>query len=236
MSMHFFIKNIFKRVLFASIIGGVFSVTLTGPIAAQEHGHDPQLNQTSLLAISGTFSDYIPYSQFNNYQYTGFGNNYESQYTILEYTPDENGLFQVAILMNDQAMAYVYQQRSNGLYELGHVENYGEVQDLRYSNLVNSGQESLILSSNMTVGYQYYSGYHNEYLRTVKTILPTYEKNGVIYQEVVAIEETGYADGSATWYYLAPKYGIICIERVDSQGNSIAETSLYEVYNDVYAP
>lgn len=235
MSMQFFKKNIFKRMLFASVIGVMLPTFLAGPISAQGNGHDPQLNQTSLPAISGTFSDYIPYAQFNNYQYAGFGNNFESQYTILEYTPDENGLFQVVILINDQAIACVYQQRSNGLYELGRVDNYGEVQDLRYSDLVKSGQESLILSSNMTVGYQYYSGYHNEYLRTVKSILPTYEKNGVVYQEVVAIEETGYADGSATWYYLAPKYGIICIERVDSQGNPIAETSLYEVYNDVYA-
>lgn len=230
-------KSMFYKFVCVILMGGLFLGSLVSPVSAQSSNYNDEfnrMNEASLTTISGTFSDYIPYSQFNNYQYLGFGTNFENQYTILEYTPDENGRFQIVILINGQAIACVYQQRNNGLFELARFENYGEVEDLRYADAVQNGKESLILSSNLTVGYQYYSGFNNEYIRTIKGILPTYEKNGAVYQEVVAIQETGYGDGSSTWYYLAPKYGIICIERVDSAGNRIAETSLHEVYNVVY--
>ncbi|MBF6978594.1 hypothetical protein [Tuanshanicoccus lijuaniae] len=201
------------------------SITVT--ISAQE-------TPTEVSTISGTFSDYIPYRQFNNYQYIGFGTGFENQYTILEYSPDQNGVFQIVMLVNGVAKAYVYQQRSTGLYELACIDSYGDVEDLRYSEQVANSGESLILSSNLSVGHQYASGYHNEYIRTIRSILPTYEKNNRTYQEVVMIEESGYADGSRTNYYLAPRYGIICIERVDANGTVIAETSLSEVYNNIY--
>ncbi|MFK8242288.1 MULTISPECIES: hypothetical protein [unclassified Facklamia] len=221
------IVEIIKKVsLLVAMLLCVFS-NLSMTVSAQEEVSDGG-------TISGTFSDYIPYKKFNNYQYIGFGTGFENQYTILEYSPDQNGVFQIVMLVNGVAKAYVYQQRSNGLYELACVDSYGDVEDLRYSTQVAGNGESLILPNNLSIGYQYYSGYNNEYVRTIRDILPTYEKNNKSYQEVVMIEETGYADGSHMNYYLAPTYGIICIERVDADGNLVAESSLSEVYNTVY--
>lgn len=229
-------KLVSRCLLVASsiLLSATMIETSTLTTAAANEDVTTTVEQMSLVTITGAFSDYIPYSQFNNYQYSGFGMNYDNQYTILEYPPDENGRFQIVFLINGQAVACVYQQRSGGLFELARFEDYGEVQDLRYAPETDNGLESLVFSSNLSIGYQYYTGYNQELLRTVRGILPEYEKNGVVYREVIVIEETGTDDGASTWYYLAPKYGIICIEKIDTAGNRIAESSLYEVYNTVY--
>lgn len=189
--------------------------------------------QESLNTISGTFSDYIPYIQFNNYLYEGNGLNFHNQYTILEYSPDENGIFQIVMLIDDRAVACVYQLRNNGLYELARFDNYGVVEDLRYTEAAQDGEESLVFSSNMTLGHQYSSGFQNQYLRTIRAILPSYVAKGYEYREVVVIEETGHEDGSSYMYYVAPKFGIITVDRIDSAGTVYMESELAQVFNTV---
>lgn len=212
-------------------------MTTNTSIYAQEGNKQSNFNQNqsvpSLVNISGTFSSYIPYVQFNNYEYRGYGLVFDNQFTLLEFQPDAQGLYQIVAYINGEAVAFVYQLRNDGLYELARFDGYGDVVDLRNNEAVNDGSESLILSSDLSLGQQFSSGYHNEYTRTIRAILPTFHKNGNVYQEVVAIEETGYADGSAVWYYLAPTYGIICIEKVDANGNQIGESALVTVYNEI---
>lgn len=186
----------------------------------------------TLQVISGTFSDYIPYVQFNNYQYSNFIPGENARYTILEYQPDNQGIYQVVMFNGSDTVAYVYQKRSDGLYELAYFENYYEVEDKRHYQEVYDGRESLILSSNLSLGYQFKSGYDGELTRVIEAILPHYQGNdGTIYEEVIVLKETGFSDGSTCYYYLAPYYGIICIEKMDVNQQLVSESHLLAVYN-----
>lgn len=168
------------------------------------------------------FDRFIPYVQFLNYQYQGDGSTFVTQDIIMEYTPDANGVFQVAAFTENKAVAYIYQIRADGLYELAFFDNYDIVQDLRYSELALDGNDSLIVSSNLSVGSTFYSGYQNEARRTITDIIDYYVVGNTSYEGVVVIVEDSMTetDGSFKQYYLAPHYGIVSIERVYSDGNT----------------
>lgn len=168
-----------------------------------------------------SFSEVVPYSQFLNYQYLGDGSEFSSQDIIMEYTPDANGIFQVAAFTEAKAVAYVYQIRSSGLYELAFYDNYNVVQDLRYSELANDGNESLILSSDLSVGSSFYSGYQNEKVRTVVDVIDYYVSGNTPYENVVIVSESQYVNGQAIQlnYYIAPNYGIVSVERTYGDGS-----------------
>lgn len=167
-----------------------------------------------------TFSEFVPYAQFLNYQYQGDGAEFASQDIIMEYTPDANGIFQVAAFTESKAVAYVYQIRSSGLYELAFYDNYYNVQDLRYSELANDGNESLILSSDLSVGSSFYSGYQNEKIRTVIDVIDYYVSGNTPYENVVIISESNNVNGHNVQlnYYFAPYYGIVSVEQTYSDG------------------
>lgn len=167
-----------------------------------------------------TFSEFVPYAQFLNYQYQGDGAEFASQDIIMEYTPDANGVFQVAAFTETKAVAYVYQIRSSGLYELAFYDNYYNVQDLRYSELANDGNESLILSSDLSVGTSFYSGYQNEKVRTVVDVIDYYVSGNTPYENVVIISESKNVNGQSVKlnYYFAPFYGIVSVEQTYSDG------------------
>lgn len=168
-----------------------------------------------------SFSEVVPYSQFLNYQYLGDGSEFSSQDIIMEYTPDANGIFQVAAFTETKAVAYVYQIRSSGLYELAFFDNYNVVQDLRYSELANDGNESLILSSDLSVGSSFYSGYQNEKVRAVVDVIDYYVLGNTPYENVVIVSESEQVNGQAIHlnYYIAPNYGIVSVERTYGDGS-----------------
>lgn len=168
-----------------------------------------------------SFSEVVPYSQFLNYQYLGDGSEFSSQDIIMEYTPDANGIFQVAAFTETKAVAYVYQIRGSGLYELAFFDNYNVVQDLRYSELANDGNESLILSSDLSVGSSFYSGYQNEKVRTVVDVIDYYVLGNTPYENVVIVSESQHVNGQAIQlnYYIAPNYGIVSVERTYGDGS-----------------
>lgn len=187
-------------------------------ISAQETTEDStELAENNQTVV---FSDFVPYAQFLNYQYQGDGTEFVSQDIIMEYTPDANGVFQVAAFTETKAVAYVYQIRSSGLYELAFYDNYYNVQDLRYSELANDGNESLVLSSDLRIGSSFYSGYQNEKIRTVVDIIDYYVSGNTPYENVVIISENKTVNGQNVQlnYYFAPHYGIVSVEQAYNDG------------------
>lgn len=187
-------------------------------ISAQETTEDStELAENNQTVV---FSDFVPYAQFLNYQYQGDGTEFASQDIIMEYTPDANGVFQVAAFTETKAVAYVYQIRSSGLYELAFYDNYYNVQDLRYSELANDGNESLVLSSDLRIGSSFYSGYQNEKIRTVVDIIDYYVSGNTPYENVVIISENKTVNGQNVQlnYYFAPHYGIVSVEQAYNDG------------------
>lgn len=187
-------------------------------ITAQETTEDStELTENNQTVV---FSDFVPYAQFLNYQYQGDGTEFASQDIIMEYTPDANGVFQVAAFTETKAVAYVYQIRSSGLYELAFYDNYYNVQDLRYSELANDGNESLVLSSDLRIGSSFYSGYQNEKIRTVVDIIDYYVSGNTPYENVVIISENKTVNGQNVQlnYYFAPYYGIVSVEQAYNDG------------------
>lgn len=181
-----------------------------------EEAEQPTENLPQTQTLLLPFEQFIPYVQFLNYQYQGDGTSFITQDIIMEYTPDSNGVFQVAAFTENKAIAYIYQIRADGLYELAFFDHYDVVQDLRYSELALDGNDSLVLSSNLNVGSTFYSGYQNESRRTVVDIIDYYSAGTMSYENVIVIAEDAVtnSDGSYQQYYVAPNYGIVAIERV----------------------
>lgn len=169
------------------------------------------------------FKQMVPYMQFVNYHYLGNGSNFSTKDIIMEYTPDGNGIFQVAEFVGDQARAFIYQTRDSGLYELAFFENYHEVQDLRYSADASDGVDSLILPSNIEVGLTYQSGYQNEITSVIKDIYPLVTIGSNSYENVLLIEEYSNLNGEniTKHIYVAPMYGVIQVEQIQSDGTLI---------------
>lgn len=168
------------------------------------------------------FDQILPYAQFVNYQYGGDGTLFDVQDIIMEYSPDGNGIFQVVSYTGNNTIAYIYQIRDSGLYELAYFNDYYVVEDLRYSADALDGIDSLVLPSNLTIGLTFTTGYNNESVRKVAEIIDYYTVGNVSFDQVLRIEESKHDDeGPATYnYYYAPNYGIIVIERIAADGSS----------------
>lgn len=169
-----------------------------------------------------TLNDYLPFGQFVNYKYRGDGIDFSTQDIIMEYAPDNNGVFQVSAFMDNDVIAYIYQVREDGLYLLAHYNEYYIVEDLRYSEDALNEFESLILPSNLQVGQTYQSGYYKDIHRHVAEVIPEYYFGGHYFNNVYRIEETRFEDGiNQTYhYYYAPIYGLIVVEKIDSAGQA----------------
>lgn len=164
------------------------------------------------------FNSIVPYAQFMNYKYVGDGTLFSTKDVIMEYMPDNNGVFQVAEFTENEAVAFVYQIRPTGLYELACIEDYSVVQDMRYSSLATDGSESFILPTDLKVGTSYQSGYSGEKRRTVTGTAESVSIGSQAYYNVLVIEEE---DGqSHKRLYFAENAGIILIEEVLSDGTS----------------
>lgn len=198
------------------------------PVQAQDTGID-NLNAQSVESISRSFTDYIPYLQYNSYQYDG--QNEHSTYVLLEYGLDDQSVFQVSILSdNGENSTKLYQVKSDGLYEVAHYDNLSQVSDLREGQSYNQNG-SLVLSSNLSKGQSFRSGYNGEFERRIQAILPVWIKGKLKFEDVVVIEERGYENGQTIWYYYAPYFGLICKEVRDNQGQTVSAVHLDRIYN-----
>lgn len=223
---HQFNKLFIHTWVIISIILMVFGRSLS--VYAQDTGLD-DLDSQSLESSSRSFTDYLPYLQYNSYQYDGQNN--RSMYILLEYGLNEQNIYQVSILFEDgYNETKLYQVKQDGLYEIAHYDNVGQVADLR-RGVTTSGQASLVFASDLSKGQSFKSGYNGEYVRTVKAILPVWVKGKLKFEDVVAIEESGYENGQSVWYYYAPYFGLICQEVRDSQGQIISALHLDRIYN-----
>lgn len=168
--------------------------------------------------ISVDYLSYIPYITFVNYQYQGDGSIFNLQDIIMEYTPDNDGIFQIAAFYGNNATAYVYQMSENGLYELAKFDDYNMVEDLRYTEVAKDASKSLVFPKNVKVGEKFQSGYANEIQKEVLDLLPTYTLGGMTFNQVLVIREDNSSTGESLIYYYAPDYGLILIERETAEG------------------
>lgn len=173
----------------------------------------PPMPSTTGVTLDASL--YMPYAKFVNYQYQGDGSVFSTQDIIMEYTPDSQGIFQIASFTGKSATAYIYQITSAGLYELAMFEDYNIVEDLRYSPDAMDEQKSLVLPSKLTTGASYQSGYNNEKKRTVIEVYESFSFGGYTFQNVVKIQEGDQVP--FYYYYLAPEFGLILVERVNEQ-------------------
>lgn len=177
-------------------------------------------NNIGQIGQSVPFRDYVPYANFINYQYQGDQTYFDVRDMIMEYAPDSNGTFQVTAFSGQETIAYIYQIRESGLYELASFNDYYVVEDLRYSQDATDGVESLVLPANLTVGTTFRSGYNNELQYSVAELIDSYPLGGQSFSNVVRItQEVQDESGQVTYnYYYAPIYGLLVIERTDASG------------------
>lgn len=190
---------------------------------SEESNDESDFNTEVIIAPNNIyFEQLIPYAQFINYQYSGDGSAFEMKDIIMEYAPDNNGVFQVAAYSGQNAIAYVYQIRDSGFYELASFADYYVVEDLRYSPDATDGLESLILPSNLTVGSTYSTGYNNETVRIIAEQIDDYTIGSQIFNGVLRVEEYKQeAEGAVLYnHYFAPTYGLIVVEKVNPDGST----------------
>lgn len=162
----------------------------------------------------------LPFSQFMNYQYIGQGQAFINKNIILEYRPDDQGIFQVAEFTDQKAVAYIYQIRADGLYELACIDPYDQVQDLRYSPQASGASASLILPARLAVGSHFRSGYQNEKSLSFIKQVDQVAIGSTVYSNVVVLEET--QDGMRPLrYYYADKVGLILVQELESDGQEV---------------
>lgn len=182
----------------------------------------PEEKQTVEVPVTSIqISAYYPYVQFVNYQYRDYNSDYKVQNLIMEYQPDENGRFQSVAFNGQDAVAYVFQIKPEGLYLISKVDGYQEVGDIRYSGYGVQG-ESLILPFSLTIGDVYYRGFDSSYKCKIDQLISVFTLNGATYNDVVKIIETSpnYPSGHSYNYYYAPSYGLIYIEESLSDGST----------------
>ena len=168
------------------------------------------------VAQASSASDNAPYMYYINYQYAKSDNS-SGRIVIMEYAPDDNGIYQVSVLENQDVKCYVYQVRNNGVYQLAAFEGYSDVEDKRYSQKAQDGQDSLELPSNLAVGTVFYTGYQqNEKNKVLSTDL-AYTINQKTYNQTIKIERE-LSEGTR-YYYYAPKVGLIAVE--DASGHPL---------------
>lgn len=164
---------------------------------------------TLVQAQSIAHNPYLPYAQCINYFYSGDQYN---RRVIIEFFPDQDQIFQVAITENGQTSAYVYQIRPTGLYELDRIADYTTSQDLRQV-AKSKGRESLEFASNLEVGATYYSGYRHEIKNTVLEKDIIYQIGDTAYPNTVKVARE-FTDGTQ-YYYFTEIYGLIAVEAED---------------------
>ncbi|MGX7108151.1 hypothetical protein [Facklamia miroungae] len=166
------------------------------------------------------FKEVIPYARYLNYQYVGDGSKFTSKDIIMEFMPDANGIFQVAEFTDTEAVAYVYQIRPEGLYELAYFENYTVVEDLRYSPDAQDETVSLVLPVDLSEGNIFKSGYQEEIKKKVIGTVDTVTIGQDIYNQVLIIEEMEKNDGDTIRSYYANEAGLVLIERIHPDGST----------------
>lgn len=200
---------------------------------------DSLINENSTLEVAvdpNLFNMVLPYAKYLNYQYVGNGVEFTTKDVIMEYAPDSNGVFQVAEFTENKAVAFIYQVRSNGLYELAFFDDYSVVQDMRYTLAVSDGNESLILPIDLRPGNVFQSGYQNEKSRTIVGTADLVQIGNQSYSNVLMMEETSFVNGEEIKlnYYLAPNYGLILVEEVHPNGTTHNVMYLNTVQGPLY--
>lgn len=165
-----------------------------------------------------SFPVIVPYAQFVEYVYAGDEVNFPSCHLIMEFTPDSNGIFQLAAMGNESTTAYVYQLRQDGLYELAYFEDYTLVEDLRYTDEAMDGQEALVLPSQLAVGQSFQAGPNYADTYTVLDVLTQVNIANQTYYDVVKIKASR-SEGEF-YYYFAPNLGLIAVEAVGASGET----------------
>ncbi|MGF3194764.1 hypothetical protein ACQV2X_03100 [Facklamia sp. P12945] len=168
----------------------------------------------------GLFKQLIPYVHYLNYQYVGDGSEYSTKDIIMEFMPDANGVFQVAEFTDTKAVAYVYQIKPDGLYELAYFDDYTVVEDLRYSADASDDNVSLILPVDISEGTIFKSGYQEEIKKKVIGRVDSLTIGQEIYTDVLLVEEMAKNNGDTIRIYYANDAGLILIERLHPDGTT----------------
>lgn len=234
------IKRIFISII-SLLIMGIMIDSIT-PILAQETSieevetslsseqdtletrSEEELTTFEELRIQTTDTEYfkaiLPYIYFLNYQYVATGESTSNKDVIMEFMPDENGIFQVAEFTDSEATAYIYQVRQEGLYELAYFTNYLTVEDLRYSNDASDNIVSLVLPVNLEIGQQFKSGYQKEINKRVVDRVESVKIGEDVYRDVLVIEEESNGTHLPLRQYYAKEVGLVLIEQIDSVAGS----------------
>lgn len=167
------------------------------------------------------FKQLLPYTHYMNYQYQGDGSQFTSKDIIMEFMPDDQGVFQVAEFSDQSATAFIYQIKGDGLYELARFEHYDRVEDLRYSLDASDETTSLILPVDLSPGTTYLSGYQQEKQAKVMGRVQSVTIGQTNYQNVLVIEvaDSHLLNQGLLRYYLADQYGLILIEQELADGS-----------------
>ncbi|MBG9988987.1 hypothetical protein HZY88_08370 [Aerococcaceae bacterium DSM 111176] len=161
------------------------------------------------------------------YEYSGYGNEFAPFSLTLDYELDEDRIYQVSRATSGTTVTYVYQIRSDGIYELAYFPESYEQEDFRYHEDSLDQQMSLFLPLTLQVGDTFQRGYRSEQEYVVSDILREYVVNGELYEQVLVIEIT-FPDGEIQRYYYAPQIGEIYSEYIyDEAGNSITTSLSY---------
>lgn len=187
----------------------------TSEMESETTVEDQTTIQEDQLIDSQAFMSLLPYTHYMNYQYSGDGSQFTRKDIIMEFMPDNQGIFQVAEFSDHNATAYIYQIRSDGLYELARFDHYDRVEDMRYSQDASDDLTSLILPAHLTPGTVYQSGYQKEKEAKVVGRVQSVTIGESHYQNVLVIEviDASLPDQGLLRYYLADQYGIILVEQ-----------------------
>ena len=166
------------------------------------------------------FKQIVPYTKFLNYQYVGMDSNFKLKDVIMEYMPDADGIFQVAEITDNQAVAFVYQIRPDGLYQLAVFDDYSQVEDLRYSEDASDEFISMILPVNLEIGSNFTSGYQQEIKKEITGVVDYVTIGEDIYREVLIIEEADDNQADTLRTYFAKEAGLVLVERVRPNGET----------------
>lgn len=210
--------NILRKLLLVFLSAVLISIYNIQFVQAEDSDDSFSAIQSGSLS----FEEFVPYANYTNYQYQGDQTYFDAQDIILEYAPDNNGVFQVTSFSGQSAIAYVYQIRESGLYELASFSDYYVVEDLRYSADAMDNVDSLILPSNLSVGSSFASGYNNEKSRTVSGLINSYFIGEQEFSNVLKLQEIAQEDvGQVIYdYYYAPVVGLIVIDRTGPDGST----------------
>ncbi|MDO4774728.1 MAG: hypothetical protein Q4A10_02855 [Aerococcaceae bacterium] len=172
---------------------------------------------------TGSFHKYVPYLHESYSHYLGDGTSYYQKDYLLEFKPDANGVFQVASYNQaNEAVAYIYQIREDGLYELARFVPYTTVADLRYSVEATDNAESLVLPNKLEANISYKSGYDGSIQRTIVATDVECQIDDVVYYDVVKVKQV--QNSIVTYHYYAPHYGLVLVTNADSSPIELLST------------